>query len=181
MLYSAFPNDAIKPSACNPEANPIDCLEIERHAVRWLTSSDQGNTWEDQGVLLSFPDGVWSSGALVMKDEIWVYYIDGTFPVSRSKIRRQRVNKQTIRPIAPRKRVRHPGNGLSNVDMRRHRRHIYLSGDRNRASEGFVYRSSGGLHFHSATCWPVPILSSAGIKLLGPNLATITPLQILTG
>ncbi len=120
----------------------IDCLEIERHAVGWLTSSDQGNTWEDRGVLISSPDGVWSPGAVEMQDEIWVYYMDGTFPVSRSKIWRQRVNKQTMRPIASRERVKHPDDGLSNVDVRRHGQHIYLAGNRNRASEVFVYRSS---------------------------------------
>jgi hypothetical protein len=181
MLYTAFPNDAIKPSACNPEVNPIDCLQIERHAVGWLTSSDEGNSWEDKGIILSSPGGVWSPGAVEMKDEIWVYYMDGTFPVSQSKIWRQRVDKQTMQPIAARERVKHPGDGLSNVDVRRHGQQILLAGNRSRASEVFVYRSSDGLNFHSSECWPDPVLAQPGIRLDGPHLATTAPLRILTG
>jgi hypothetical protein len=181
MLYTAFPNDAIKPSACNPETNPIDCLEIERHAVGWLSSVDKGNTWEDQGIFLSGPEGVWSPGAVKVKDEIWVYYMDGTYPVSQSKIWRQRVDIQTMQPISARERVKHPGDGLSNVDVKRHGQYFFLAGNRNRASEVFVYRSTDGLNFDRSMCWPDPVLSYRGTRLDGPNIASIKPLKLLTG
>ena len=180
MLYTAFPNDAINPEACDPEVNPRDCLELERHAVGWLASRDAGATWEDQGILLTSPEGVWSPGAVEMKDELWVYYIDAVLG-SPPEVWRQRLDKRSMQPIAARERVTHPGAGLTNVDVRRDGDRILLAGNRIQDSEVSVYTSNDGLDFHSSTCWPDPVLACPWVALDGPHLAATAPLRILTG
>lgn len=181
MLYTAFPNDAIDSTACDPSVNPTDCLDVKRHAVGWMFSYDDGDTWEDQGILLRSPTGVWSPGAVIRGSELWVYYMDATLPVEDSALWRQRVSLLGMAPIGPPDRLMHPGKGMSNPDLYDADGRLYLAANRLRASQVVVYESDDGIVFREPACWRNPILDLRGTRLDGPHIVSVRPIALLTG
>ena len=178
MFYTAFPNDAVRPDGCDPAVNPIDCLDLKRHSVGWMVSTDDAESWLDRGILLESTDGVWSPGVVEVASEFRVYYMDATQPV---ELWRQRVDNQTMALVAGPQRVLHPGDRLTNVDVVFDGDRFLLAGNRNLASEIPVYESPDGINFDVAACWPDPVLSLPGIRLDGPNIVTVNPLSIISG
>lgn len=169
MLYTAFPNDAIDASACEPAINPVDCLDVKRHAVGLALSSDKGVSWVDRGILIEHENGVWSPGAIVVENELWVYYMDAILPVERSSIYLQRLSLVDFTPLGDRTLVKHPGEGMSNPDVHISAGKFFLMGNREKASKVVLYTSDDGLTFSANPCFVNPLIHTPGIRLDGPH------------
>ena len=183
MFYTAFPNDAIDPSACNPARNPIDCLDVKRHAMGALQSSDAGHTWHDLGVILEHPQGVWSASVLSVENELWVYYMDATMPLEDSSLYLQRLHAASFLALGKRTKINHPEGGIGNPDVHKINGQFVLLGNRSKASQVVRYESSNGYQFSQSECWRQPLIDRVGIRLDGPSVYTSTDdeIVVLTG
>jgi len=73
MYYTAISNDDIEQGQWN------------RHTIGFASSADGGRTWTDHGIIISQSNGVdnggaWSPSALVVENQIWLYYHGNRMP-----------------------------------------------------------------------------------------------------
>jgi hypothetical protein len=70
---------------------------------------------------------------------------------------------------------------MSNPDVRRAGDTFFLAGNRGAASEIHVYESSDGILFREPACWRNPVVRRPKVRLDGPHLISVAPLEILSG
>ncbi len=65
--------------------NLRNLYEWNRHTIGFASSADGGRTWTDHGIIISQSNGVdnggaWSPSALVVENQIWLYYHGNRMP-----------------------------------------------------------------------------------------------------
>jgi hypothetical protein len=73
LYYTAISNDDVENGRWN------------RHTIGFASSADGGRTWTDHGIIISENNGIdsggaWSPSALVVNNEIWLYYHGNRMP-----------------------------------------------------------------------------------------------------
>ena len=76
-------------------ASPTE--QVQNNITGMASSVDGGTTWTDLGIILNKADGgdgygAWAASALVVGDEIWLYYVTGNQNFSINATYRQRMN-----------------------------------------------------------------------------------------
>lgn len=125
------------------------------HEIAYSISTDNGLTWRDGGVLISPTQsgdqkGAWEPSALVVGDQVWIYYKTGSQNFSQPILFRQKLDSDGIGKIGSASRLSISDWGsqtVANPDVKLVGNTYILAGSDFRPGEIVLYHSANGLSF----------------------------------
>ncbi|MDO8600383.1 MAG: peptidoglycan-binding protein [bacterium] len=168
MYYTALSNQAAQPP-----------FQLNQHAVGLAISLDDGGAWTDQGIVMNPTEsgdgqGVWSPGAVVVGDEIWVYYHTGTQDFSQPINFRQRFSSDGRTKNGSPERLRFiNGTGtvlVSNLDVTRQGTRFIMVANTLDLKSIVRYVSQDGLTWTTETGVSNPLVATTNGFVLTPHL-----------
>ena len=160
MYYTALPQTAAQTS------------DWTQHAVGFASSLDGGITWTDHGVILNPPTGALAPSALVVGNEIWVYYMDGTPSIN---LYRQKLNLNGWQLNGGPDKANTPAV-VSNIDVSLMDDKYIMAANTPELKNIVRYISTDGLNFFDFS-HNNPIINGAGNNVLTPHVEKINETQ----
>lgn len=145
MYYTGLPLS----SAMDANPNVFENKMFRDNIVRLATSTDGGQTWDDQGTVIPTANGLdqsgaWSPSALIKNDEIWVYSHTNLVEGEATRILRSRldISGQIIIDTQATNLT-----DLTNIDIKEAYGSYWLTANNGALNKILLYRSEDGMNF----------------------------------
>jgi peptidoglycan hydrolase-like protein with peptidoglycan-binding domain len=154
---------------------------FQNHEVGLASSVDGGRTWTDVGTVILPQEagdgrGAWAPGAIVVGNEIWVYYRTGTNDFSQPIMFRQKFHANGWQKLGAAERLQFPSDGvvhLSNVDVSRQGSTNVLLGNSLDLKNVERYISSDGISWRRDPRFTNPLMGGGAPLIITPHADVI--------